>query len=105
MDHDLMIVNGLASLGAAALLSLIVLHPRIHEGPVIKLGLIAMIFGCFGSFAAAAFAHVDAWHAHWHAGILIRAGLCITAVGVILRLGVGAHCIDRLAGSPKRPAP
>lgn len=105
MDHELMIVNGIASLCAAALLSLIVLHPRIHEGPVIKLGLICMIFGCLGSFAAAVLAPIDQWPAHWNAGIAVRCGIGITACGVLLRLGIGEHCIARLTGHHKRPAP
>lgn len=76
--------NGYVSLVGTVLLTAIVLHPRIHEGLVIKTGLIAMIIS-MGATAWLTLADVEDWQALWHAGFVLRAGLVCAIIGIILR--------------------
>ena len=43
------LANGLVSMLAAALLAGLVINPRINEGLIVKLGLIAMTWGLIGT--------------------------------------------------------
>ena len=76
--------NGWLSLVGMGLLTCIVLHPRIHEGLVIKTGLMAMIVS-LGATAWLTLAEVDNWQALWRAGFVLRAGLVGTVLGCLLR--------------------
>lgn len=73
--------NGLASLLAAAMLAGLVLNPKIHEGLIVKLGLMAMIWGLIGT-AYLTLSESQNWQAVWNAGLLLRAGVCVVCAGV-----------------------
>lgn len=76
--------NGYVSITGAVLLTAIVLHPRVHEGLVIKTGLIAMIIS-MGATAWLTLAELEDWQAFWRAGFVLRAGLVCAIFGIILR--------------------
>ena len=75
------IANGLVSLIAAALLAGLILNPRINEGLIVKLGLIAMTWGLIGT-AYLTLSASHNWGAVWNAGLLLRIGLCVVCVGM-----------------------
>lgn len=87
--------SGIASLLCAAALSLVVLHPRIHEGVVIKAGLITMVISCLVTFALTATDSID-WGAYWRASFWLRAGLLMTCVGLVMKARTVA---------PRKPCP
>lgn len=70
-------------------LSWVVLHPRIHEGLVIKIGLVAMIFS-LAATAALTLSNTENWTALWRAGFVLRLGLFLVGCGVIWR-AYGLH--------------
>lgn len=73
--------NGLVSLLAAAMLAGLVLNPKIHEGLIVKLGLMAMIWGLIGT-AYLTLSESQNWQAVWNAGLLLRAGIFVVCAGV-----------------------
>ena len=75
------IANGLVSLIAAALLAGLILNPRINEGLIVKLGLIAMTWGLIGT-AYLTLSASHNWEAVWNAGLLLRVGLCVVCIGM-----------------------
>jgi hypothetical protein len=75
------IANGLVSLIAAALLAGLILNPRVNEGLIVKLGLIAMTWGLIGTAYLTLFASHN-WEAVWNAGLLLRIGLCVVCAGM-----------------------
>ena len=75
------VANGLVSLIAASLLTGLVLNPSIKEGVVVKVGLMAMIWGLIGT-AYLTLSASDNWDAVWNAGLVLRAGLCVTCIGM-----------------------
>lgn len=78
------IANGIVSLLCAAVLTVIVLHSKIHEGVVIKVGMILMILALFAT-GAHALTMSQSWMALWSTGFTLRLGLLIVAVGFVLR--------------------
>lgn len=86
------IASGASSLVAAIVLAAIVLHPQIHEGLIVKAGLIVAILSLFGS-ALLTLAGSQDWPAYWRAGFSLRAGLAVACVGILLR----AHRLGRLS--------
>lgn len=76
--------NGYLSLIGMILLTGIVLHPRVHEGVMIKTGLMAMIIS-MGATAWLTLAELEDWQALRRAGFVLRAGLVCTIFGIILR--------------------
>lgn len=77
------VINGVLSLFAAAGLSYVVLHPKIHEGGFIKLGLVAMIISLIGS--AMSSLSDASMEAAFSAGISLRIGLLLVCVGYAIR--------------------
>lgn len=77
-------LNGWMSLMGVGVLSWVVLHPKIHEGVVIKIGLITMIFS-LGATAAVTLSATEDWDALWRAGFALRLGLFLVGCGVIWR--------------------
>ena len=70
-----------------------VLHERIHEGVIIKFGLITMILGLLAT-AALTLSQQDSFRGLWAAGIAMRAGLCIVIAGYwIKRKKAGHPCL------------
>lgn len=78
------ILNGLVSLTCAAVLSWLVLSPGIHEGPVIKVGLIVMIFSLLAT-AAHILGNTQNWLALSSAGLTLRLGLLTVIAGICWR--------------------
>jgi hypothetical protein len=88
---DWQIANAAASLFAAVVLTIVVLHPKIHEGLAIKGGLMVMIAGLLATAALTVGGSVD-WEAYWRAGFAMRMGLALVCVGILYRARVAAHC-------------
>ena len=78
------LANAAACVVAALVLSLIVLHPRIKEGLVVKAGLIAMILSLCAT-AALVFSGSVNWAGYWRAGFTLRAGLALACIGVLIK--------------------
>ena len=78
------LANAAACVVAALVLSLIVLHPHIKEGLIVKAGLIAMVIG-LSATAALVFSESLNWNAYWRAGFTLRAGLAVACVGVLIK--------------------
>lgn len=85
-----LLANAVACLVAAGVLSIIVLHPGIKEGLVVKAGLIAMILSLCATSALVFGGSVD-WDAYWRAGFTLRAGLAVACLGIVIK----AHRIGR----------
>lgn len=72
-------LNGGLSIAAAIGLSYVVLSPRIEEGGLIKVGLIAMIFSLI---ASAAYSFLDLPMAlAFKAAVVLRGGIVVVCVG------------------------
>lgn len=78
------ILNGLVSLTCAGALSWLVLSPGIHEGPVIKVGLIVMIFSLLAT-AAHTLGGTENWRPLSAAGLTLRFGLLTVIAGICWR--------------------
>jgi hypothetical protein len=76
------VINGIFSLFAAAGLTFVVLHPRIDEGPLIKLGLIIMIISLIATAMVSLDTNIEA---AFSAGITLRFGLMVVCAGYALR--------------------
>lgn len=75
------LANGLVSLLAAALLSGLILNPRISEGVIVKVGLLGMTWGLIGT-AYLTLSASQNWGTLWNAGLVLRIGLCIVCLGM-----------------------
>lgn len=87
---DLQLLNGVASLLCAVVLSAAVLSDRVKDGVIIKTGLIAMI----GSFVITAMLTLENsrdWDAYALANLINRVGLVVVGLGVWLRIHVFMH--------------
>jgi hypothetical protein len=93
------LLNGVVSIMGVFALSWVVLHPKIHEGVVIKLGLVMMIFS-LAATAILTLTETENWTALWRAGFALRLGLFLAGCGVIWR-AYGMYWSGRL---PKRRA-
>lgn len=91
------ILNGVISIMGVFALSWVVLHPRIHEGLVIKIGLVTMIFS-LAATAALTLTETENWTALWRASFALRLGLFLAGCGVIWR----AYGINWRNSSPRR---
>lgn len=80
----LQIINGVVSLICAGVLTWLVLAPDIHEGPVIKSGLIVMIFSLLAT-AAHVLGDTQNWLALSTAGLTLRIGLLTVICGIVWR--------------------
>ena len=90
------LANAAACVVAALVLSLIVLHPHIKEGLIVKAGLIAMVIG-LSATAALVFSGSMNWPGYWRAGFVLRAGLAVACVGVLIK----ARQMGRNGGPPR----
>lgn len=72
------------SLFSMAMLAFIMLHPRIHEGLLTKIGLIVMIVGNMGTVLQI-WSGTDHFDALINSGLVLRVGLLIAALGIIVR--------------------
>ena len=82
MELDaLRLANGLVSLLAAAMLTGLILNPRINEGLIDKLGLMGMVWGLIGT-AYLTLSGSANFGATWNAGLLLRVGLCVVCIGM-----------------------
>lgn len=77
-------LNGFFSVLAALGLSFVVLHPSIHEGLAIKVGMTVMIISLFGS-AAVAFGDPPSVKAAFNAGLSLRVGILIVCIGYAIK--------------------
>lgn len=77
-------INGAMSGLAALALCAIVLHPQIHEGPIIKIGLILMIFS-LSATAVITLEGQDSWVSLYRAAFTLRLGIFIATIGVLIR--------------------
>lgn len=73
--------NGMVSLMAAALITGLVLNPKINEGLIVKLGLMAMVWGLIGT-AYLTLSESQNWQVAWNAGLILRSGICMVCVGI-----------------------
>ena len=96
MDETFFLANGWLSLLAGLGLSYVVLSQRIHEGFVIKAGLVAMILGLFGT-AVLTLGGFDSLRGLLNAGLLLRGGLCVVIAGYGMRCAVRGHPNQRAA--------
>ena len=83
-----MIGVGVLSLFSVAVLSVIVLHPEIKEGLLIKASLITIIFSLLITSALIFSEGETASIAYWRAGFVLRMGLGLLCVGIIHRANV-----------------
>ncbi|QIM51631.1 hypothetical protein [Hydrogenophaga crocea] len=80
----LLYVYGMVSMVCAVCLGWVVLHPDIHEGPIIKTGLVTMIF----SLAATGYHGISMsqnWSAMLTASVTTSLGLLAVILGIIVR--------------------
>ena len=77
---------------AAVVLAVIVLHPGIREGLLVKAGLVAMVLS-LAATAALTFSGSTDWPGYWRAAFTLRAGLAVACVGILIK----AHRMGRQA--------
>lgn len=78
------IASAASSAIAAFVLAAIVLHPQIHEGLIVKSGLVVAILSLVGT-AMLTLSGSEDWSAYWRAGFSLRVGLAVACVGILLR--------------------
>jgi hypothetical protein len=83
------IANAVVSLFAAAVLTVVILHPRIHEGLGIKAGLMVVVVSLLATAGLTLAQSVD-WNAYWRAGFTMRAGMALVCLGILYRARVAA---------------
>lgn len=82
--ETLQFASGVVSLFGAILLAFIVLNPAIHEGGIIKVGLVMMAMALWVT-AVHALGRTDNWYALWAASFTLRLGMLVVGLGVIYR--------------------
>jgi hypothetical protein len=80
---DIVTIGAAVSIFTAVIISIIVLHPDIKEGIIVKASLIVCIFSLFAT-AAIVFTNASS-DALWKAGTLLRFGLAGVCVGILYR--------------------
>lgn len=81
-DIDIMqIGNGVLSIIGAACLTGLILNPRINEGLIVKIGLMAMVWGLIGN-AYLTLSDSPNWAAVWNAGFVLRVGIVVVCAGM-----------------------
>jgi len=83
------VVSGLICL----LIMALIMHPRVHEGLVAKLGLSSMALGFFG---IAAMSWTGDWVAIPRALAVVHLGLVVVVLGYALRLRRAGHPLRRI---------
>ena len=82
--HDIeymQIANGALSMLGAACIAGLILNPRINEGLIVKIGLMAMVWGLIGN-AYLTLSDSPNWAAVWNAGFVLRLGIVVVCVGM-----------------------
>jgi hypothetical protein len=90
MDINATLSAGLALVAATAL-GWVVLSPRIHEGLIIKSGLITLITGLL-AYAGLTLSGIETWSGLGKAAVLQHAGMCVAIAGYALRKASGKRC-------------
>ena len=85
MYEPIQTISGITSLICAALISVVVLSDEVQEGPVIKFGLILMIFGLLAS-GVITLKGFDTLYGLWNASLMTRCGLMLALLGHAWRL-------------------
>lgn len=99
---DWQLFNGILSTVAAVSLAKVVLDPHIHEGPIIKSGLFAMIFS-LGGTAAHMLTKSEDFEALVRAFGSLVGGLCLVMTGVFLRTRRGKRRMRDILGIEHGP--
>ena len=84
-------LNGVFSLFASLGLSFVVLHPTIHEGLIIKIGMVVMIISLCAS-ASVAFDPTPSLTTAFNAGLSLRVGILIVCVGYAFKYRKAKRC-------------
>lgn len=82
--HDIeymQIANGVLSMLGAACIAGLILNPRISEGLIVKIGLMAMVWGLIGN-AYLTLSGSPNWAAVWNAGFVLRVGIVVVCAGM-----------------------
>lgn len=85
MYEPIQTLSGVTSLLCAALSTWMVLNPRVHEGFVIKTGLVLMATGLMAS-GVITLKGFDTLHGLWNASLLLRFGLLVVLLGYTWRM-------------------
>ena len=91
--HDIalmQIANGVLSMLGAACIAGLILNPRINEGLVVKVGLMAMVWGLIGN-AYLTLSDSPNWGAVWNAGFVLRVGIVVVYIGMWWRARNADH--------------
>lgn len=80
----LQVLNGVVSLICAGVLAWLVLSPDVHEGPIIKTGLVTMIFSLLAT-AAHSLGDSENWAAMATASFTLKLGLLAVICGIVWR--------------------
>lgn len=83
----IILINTAAAAGLCAICGYVIVHPRIHEGVVVKLGLIMLALGAFGVCASVPrMADVPELRPLLHALTLGNVGVSVAAAGIAWRI-------------------
>jgi hypothetical protein len=85
MMDALHVANGVMSLLCAVMLAWIILHPNIHEGVLVKVGMNLMMFSLLVTAYYTLGDHYEPWHHLWRAGFTLRLGLFIVVCGLVVK--------------------
>ena len=99
--NELQAINAVVSLGCVAALSVVVLNTEIKEGPMLKLGLLGMIFSNLIT-AMLIFEGSQNWQAFSLVGLLNRAGMLFVCIGFVNRARNYAKTTTRVADPKQR---
>lgn len=97
MDTTLALINAAASGLIALVLCCLILSRRVHDGIVIKAGLIAMALG-FGSIAMRMLDGLrpdDAVHLA-RSILMVNAGIAVVIIGYLVRKARAGHAVRRV---------
>lgn len=77
-------ISGIVSIITAFALTWFVLSPRIHEGALVKMGLVVIVMALLAS-ASHALMNTDHWYALWAINIALRTGILLVVLGLMWR--------------------
>lgn len=78
------LISGVLSLVTAGTLTWFVLSPHIHEGALMKLGLVIVVLALFAS-ASHELMNTDHWYTLWATNIALRTGILFVVLGLLWR--------------------
>ena len=88
---DIFTIGAGVSIFTALVMSIIVLHPEIHEGMIVKASLILCIFSLLATAGIVFNGDLNS-EALWRAGTLLRIGLAGVCAGILYR----AHILGQI---------